>query len=53
MAGRWPVGLPCRLAKAGIPRFSSLTRGPGLDDHQRFRADQLAKLGYVAFALDY
>jgi dienelactone hydrolase len=27
--------------------------GPGLDDHQRARADQLAELGYVAFALDY
>ncbi|MGH3830553.1 MAG: dienelactone hydrolase family protein [Pseudonocardiaceae bacterium] len=27
--------------------------GPGLDDHQRCRADQLAELGYVAFALDY
>ena len=27
--------------------------GPGLDDHQRGRADELAELGYVAFALDY
>jgi dienelactone hydrolase len=27
--------------------------GPGLDDHQRGRADQLAELGYIAFALDY
>jgi dienelactone hydrolase len=27
--------------------------GPGLDDHQRSRADRLADLGYVAFALDY
>jgi dienelactone hydrolase len=27
--------------------------GPGLDEHQRNRADQLAELGYVAFALDY
>jgi dienelactone hydrolase len=27
--------------------------GPGLDEHQRRRADQLAELGYVAFALDY
>ncbi len=27
--------------------------GPGLDDHQRARAGQLAELGYVAFALDY
>jgi dienelactone hydrolase len=27
--------------------------GTGLDDHQRCRADQLAELGYVAFALDY
>jgi dienelactone hydrolase len=27
--------------------------GPGLDDHQRARARQLAELGYVAFALDY
>jgi len=27
--------------------------GPGLDDYQRSRADRLAELGYVAFALDY
>jgi dienelactone hydrolase len=27
--------------------------GPGLDDHARSRADRLAALGYVAFALDY
>jgi dienelactone hydrolase len=27
--------------------------GTGLDDHQRSRADQLAELGCVAFALDY
>ena len=27
--------------------------GPGLDDHARGRAEQLASLGYVAFALDY
>lgn len=27
--------------------------GPGLDDYQRGRADQLAELGFVAFALDY
>ncbi len=27
--------------------------GPGLDDHQRHRADQLAELGYVALAMDY
>ena len=27
--------------------------GPGLDDQQRGRAQQLAELGYVAFALDY
>ena len=27
--------------------------GPGLTDHQRGRADRLAELGYVAFALDY
>jgi dienelactone hydrolase len=27
--------------------------GPGLDDHQRVRADQFAEMGYVAFALDY
>jgi dienelactone hydrolase len=27
--------------------------GSGLDDIQRSRADQLAELGYVAFALDY
>ncbi|MEV8062879.1 dienelactone hydrolase family protein [Streptomyces antimycoticus] len=27
--------------------------GPGLTDHQRERADRLAELGYVAFALDY
>lgn len=27
--------------------------GPGLNDYQRRRADRLAELGYVAFALDY
>lgn len=27
--------------------------GPGLGDHARWRAEQLAELGYVAFALDY
>jgi dienelactone hydrolase len=27
--------------------------GPGLDDHAKGRADRLADLGYVAFALDY
>jgi dienelactone hydrolase len=27
--------------------------GPGLDDHAKWRAEQLAELGYVAFALDY
>ncbi len=27
--------------------------GPGLDDHAKWRAEQLAGLGYIAFALDY
>ena len=27
--------------------------GPGLDDHAKWRADRLAELGHVAFALDY
>ena len=27
--------------------------GPGLDEHARTKADRLAALGYVAFALDY
>ena len=27
--------------------------GPGLDDHAKRRADRLAGLGYIAFALDY
>jgi dienelactone hydrolase len=27
--------------------------GNGLDEHQRYRPDRLAELGYVAFALDY
>jgi len=27
--------------------------GPGLDDHAKMRADRLAELGHVAFALDY
>jgi dienelactone hydrolase len=27
--------------------------GPGLEDHQRARARQLAELGYLTFALDY
>ena len=26
--------------------------GPGLDDHAKSKADRLAALGYVAFALD-
>jgi dienelactone hydrolase len=27
--------------------------GPGLDEHAKWRAEQLAALGYIAFALDY
>ena len=27
--------------------------GPGLDEHVKSRAERLAELGYVAFALDY
>src|SRR5687767_3954973 len=27
--------------------------GPGIDDHVKGRAERLAELGYVAFALDY
>ena len=27
--------------------------GPGLDDHAKWRAERLAGLGYIAFALDY
>src|SRR3954468_3476090 len=27
--------------------------GPGLDEHVKGRAERLAELGYVAFALDY
>lgn len=52
--GRTMIG---RLAvPAGEGRHPAVLlahEGPGLDDHQRSRADQLAELGYVAFALDY
>jgi dienelactone hydrolase len=27
--------------------------GPGLDEHAKWRAERLAELGYIAFALDY
>ena len=39
-SGRRPAVLVCH-------------EGPGLDDHAKRRAEQLAELGYVAFALDY
>lgn len=52
--GRTMVG---RLAvPAGDGRHPAVLiahEGAGLDDHQRSRADRLADLGYVAFALDY
>ena len=35
------------------PGILIVHEGPGLDDHQRVRADQFAEMGYVAFALDY
>jgi dienelactone hydrolase len=49
MVGR--LGLPDGADKR--PAVLIAHEGPGLDDHQRGRADQLAELGYVAFALDY
>ena len=36
-----------------IPAVLVCHEGPGLDDHARSRAERLASLGYVAFALDY
>ena len=36
-----------------VPAVLVCHEGPGLDDHARSRADRLAALGYVAFALDY
>ncbi|HEY7063820.1 MAG TPA: dienelactone hydrolase family protein [Chloroflexota bacterium] len=39
-AGMWPAVLIAH-------------EGNGLDDYQKHRADRLAELGYVAFALDY
>ena len=40
---------------ASAPRPTVLVchEGPGLDEHAKGRADRLAALGYVAFALDY
>ncbi|HEY1633274.1 MAG TPA: dienelactone hydrolase family protein [Acidimicrobiales bacterium] len=49
MVGR--LALPDGTAKR--PAVLIAHEGPGLDDFQRGRADQLAELGYAAFALDY
>lgn len=52
--GRTMVGrLALPAGQGRRPAVLIAHEGPGLDDHQRFRADQLAELGYVAFALDY
>jgi len=49
MVGR--LGLPDGDSRC--PAVLIAHEGNGLDDHQRSRAEQLARLGYVAFALDY
>jgi dienelactone hydrolase len=49
MVGR--LALPEGAAKR--PAILIAHEGPGLDDEQRGRAQALAELGYVAFALDY
>jgi dienelactone hydrolase len=49
MVGR--LALPDGSAKR--PAVLIAHEGPGLDDEQRGRAQQLAELGYIAFALDY
>jgi dienelactone hydrolase len=52
--GRTMVGrLVLPTGEGRRPAVLIAHEGPGLDDHQRSRADQLAELGYVAFALDY
>jgi dienelactone hydrolase len=52
--GRTMVGwLALPAGEGRCPAVLIAHEGPGLDDHQRSRADQLAELGYVAFALDY
>lgn len=52
--GRTMVGRLAVSDGAGsCPAILVAHEGPGLDDHQRHRADRLAELGYVAFALDY
>ena len=49
MVGR--LALPDGVEKR--PAVLIAHEGAGLDDFQRSRADRLAELGYVAFALDY
>jgi dienelactone hydrolase len=52
--GRTMVGrLALPTGQGRHPAVLIAHEGPGLVDHQRSRADQLAELGYVAFALDY
>jgi dienelactone hydrolase len=52
--GRTMVGrLALPAGQGQRPAVLIAHEGPGLDDHQRSRADQLAELGYIAFALDY
>ena len=38
---------------SGRPGILICHEGPGLNRHAKNSADQLAKLGYVAFAMDY
>lgn len=40
-------------APGPLPAVLVCHEGPGIDEHARGRADRLADLGYVAFALDY
>jgi len=56
----YTVGETTMIGRLAVPDGEGLRpavlvchEGPGLDDVQRGRADRLAELGYVAFALDY
>ena len=52
--GRTMVGwLALPAGEGPHPAVLIAHEGPGLDDHHRYRADQIAELGYAAFALDY
>lgn len=47
------LAVPDTAAPGSCPAVLVCHEGPGIDDHAKSRADRLAGLGYVAFALDY